>query len=748
MCNEALYTRAMNSSEAINAKPFPLLILGGGAVVLECHLPALRALGWLEQCMIVEPFERNAALTRSRFPSVKVISEPYDRVLSDPSRLKDFEGALIALPNTFHKTATLQCIRESLPVICEKPLALTSTECLEIQQAMESIGTQVVVGMVRRQVPSLKALRAAIREGLIGEVTSVTLEMGSDCRHWPWDTETVLRRDQGGCLINLGIHFLDMLELIFGRLKPLAYTDDYAGGIEVNCDLRLETASGVPVGLRISWTHTLGNALRVQGTRGTLAMDLGQYEKAVWRSSDGGLESTLVCPRPFDSGDWQASLESCFAEQLWQFAAAVRRGGTCEGLVTPSEAALTHQVIEWAYHRRPVRTISLAPSRRPQLPPAAVVVTGGTGFVGSHLVERLAELEMTSITVPVRTFRTGGQVARYPMVMKRIDLLSIDSCRESLRGAKFAFHLAYGSSGSSASEVTIIGTRNILTAALAEGVGSVVVFGTCSVWAGYDNQLVNEGSPVKPGLGAYGKAKAQMQAECLEFARRHPQMQVCVVAPGAVYGPRGGLFCRTPRLAAKAGRFAWFEGGSGTCNYVHVKNLVDLALLAVQRPQAHQQVLIGVDGYTSWREFLTPLVLPWLHKIPDISMEEVRRLAALPARTGTTMDLLRAGLNSPDFMAKLSNHRVLGTLKQWLADHFPSSIRKIQKLRTVPEMIRKPSPAETAPFDAWMADIYGPETVSFDGAKARRLLEWESQISLADGMVQSVEWLRQTEFRN
>jgi len=35
--------------------PFRLLILGGGAVVRECHLPALKALGWLSSCTVVEP---------------------------------------------------------------------------------------------------------------------------------------------------------------------------------------------------------------------------------------------------------------------------------------------------------------------------------------------------------------------------------------------------------------------------------------------------------------------------------------------------------------------------------------------------------------------------------------------------------------------------------------------------------------------------------------------------------------------
>jgi nucleoside-diphosphate-sugar epimerase len=257
--------------------------------------------------------------------------------------------------------------------------------------------------------------------------------------------------------------------------------------------------------------------------------------------------------------------------------------------------------------------------------------------------------------------------------------------------------------------------------------------------------MVNEDSAPQPALAEYGNSKAQMQSECIKFARQNPQMRVSVVAPGAVYGPRGGLFCQTPFQTAKAGHFAWFEGGSGICNYVHVANLVDLAILAAQKDEASGQVFIAVDGQASWREFLMPLVLPWLEKIPDVSMAEVRRLAGLTTRDGSIKDVARAALTSPALMAALSNHPLLGKVKQWVTQRFPSRVQVVQRLRPAPEMILKPKVTDSTGVALWMADIYGPGGVQFDPSKARKILGWQSLVSLADGMEESLAWLRQVE---
>jgi len=737
----------------LNAAPFRTLILGGGAIVAECHLPALRALGWLDRCLVVEPYQRNADILRSRYPGIRITGEAYECVLDSSQCRSNYDGVLVALPNSLHLDAIERGLASGLPVLCEKPLALTAAGCRRAEEYVQQHQRPVFVGMVRRFVPAFTALRAALAAGWIGEMRRVRLAHGGDCRHWPWDTETVLRRDQGGCLINMGVHYLDFLEWTFGRLRPIGYSDDCAGGIEVNSLFHLETASGVPVEFQLSWTHELDNQLVVEGSCGILTVRLGQYAEAEWRGTNVALEATLKAPQPFTSGDWQPTFEACFAEQVWHFAQAARGAESSTSLlVRPGQAAETQDLIEWAYADRkppPRRVRSIAGPARPELEPAPVVVTGGTGFVGSHLVARLAELRMPSIIVPVRNFRSGAQVARYPVTMKRVDLLNVQSCREVVRGARHVFHLAYGTAGSEAENVTVVGTRNLLAAALAEDVESVVVFSTCTVWAGHETGEVDETAPLKPALGAYGRAKAHMQSECLAFARAHPEMRVCVVAPGSVYGPGGGLFCRLPCATAKHGSLPWFESGRGTCNWVQVENLVDLAILAARQDQAAGEVFIAVEGQTTWREFLAPLVEPWLGAMPDLSRDELARLQQAGRRNGSLREVAAAAMDSPTFMAAVSAHPMLGPCKDWVSRRWSNARKVLRSPSTgaAAERILR-SAGEPPKLALWMADIYGPNQVAFSSQKARRVLGWRPVVPLPEGMKACVDWLRSVGLRS
>jgi predicted dehydrogenase/nucleoside-diphosphate-sugar epimerase len=730
---------------------FRLLILGGGAIVSECHLPALRALGWLAHCEVIEPYERNVQILKAQFPELRVSQEPFSDMVADAKRLAQFDGVLIALPNTLHAQAAIACLRAGLPILCEKPLALTSGEYDAVEAAARKHGAIARVAMVRRFTPSLTALRTALEQNLIGDVLDVELQHGCDYGSWPSDTETVLRRDQGGCLVNMGIHFLDYLGWIFGELTPVNYRDDAAGGIEVNCELRLLSAQQVPITVRISWTHGLADGFRVHGSKGTLSMDFARLDAVNWQSHDGSMTALLQAPNAFVSGDWQATFESCFVEQLWRFAIAVKRTQPCEYQVDIATAARSHALIEWAYQNRgdlivPARSdTTIAPpslQNRPVLAPAAVVVTGGTGFVGSHLVERLAQLQMTSIVVAVRSFRSGSQIARFPATMKRTDLLSIDQCRATFRGAKHVFHLAYGTSGTDAAKITVEGTRNVLNAALAEGVESVVVFSTCTVWAGHLQGEIHEQSPSFPALADYGRAKLAMQNLCMAFARAHPEMRVSVIAPGAVYGPRGGLFCKTPYDLAKAGQFVWFDAGAGVCNYVYVNNLVDLALIAAQEPKAHGEVFIAIDGHTSWREFLRPFVEPLQANIETIAGTDIAARAKNAVHTSTVRDILKTLVNTPAIMATVSAHPLLGRLKTWGSNRFPHRHRQVQALRPQAELIRKNQPVPPTPA-LWLADFFGPSRVRFSAKKAQQMLGWQPLVDLPTGTQHCLAWLAQ-----
>lgn len=94
-------------------------------------------------------------------------------VAGDPLRLigdPQVDAVLIASPDSTHKELSLACIMARKPVLCEKPLASTSQECLELIDAEMAAGVRLVqVGYMRRFDPAYAAMKAQLAAGQLGK---------------------------------------------------------------------------------------------------------------------------------------------------------------------------------------------------------------------------------------------------------------------------------------------------------------------------------------------------------------------------------------------------------------------------------------------------------------------------------------------------------------------------------------------------------------------------------------------------
>ncbi len=102
------------------------------------------------------------------------VAEPWGaRALADPMALiadKDVQAVVIASPDATHAQYTLACLSAGKPVLCEKPLAPTSGECLEILEAEQARGRRLIqVGYMRRFDPGYCDMRSQLRAGDLGD---------------------------------------------------------------------------------------------------------------------------------------------------------------------------------------------------------------------------------------------------------------------------------------------------------------------------------------------------------------------------------------------------------------------------------------------------------------------------------------------------------------------------------------------------------------------------------------------------
>jgi nucleoside-diphosphate-sugar epimerase/predicted dehydrogenase len=710
----------------------PILVLGAGAVVRECFLPALEALGVLAHTTVADAHPSVTALAE-KYPSAKFACTDFRQQLAERAPVAD-GIAIVALPNRFHEEAVSLALEQGWHVLCEKPLTLRAASCCRLAELAASRRRVLAVNMVRRLYPSVTLARFALDRGLIGKVQSLDIQHGS-AYSWPAQTLEPFQKENGGLLADMGVHYLDLAESLVGELAPREYQDDACGGVEADLVFRLTARDAPEVRIALSRIRKLENRVMLTGTCGRIEFSVDDLERCVIENLDGS-RIEMQRPQPFSAGDFAPTFAACFVQQVHDFRNAVQTGA--QPAVDGYAAARTAAHIEWAYSQAP-GSPRRGPAMKIQPTPfaaAPVLITGATGFIGSHLVEELASRGFEEITALVRSPRTCAAIARFPIRLRIADLLDPVQVREAVKGQRHVFHLAVARDGSQARDTTVEGTRNVVNAAIAEGCESVVVTSTMYVY-GYPPGVVDESAPYRPYGGEYGVTKAEMERWCLERASSSGKTRIAVLNPTCVYGPRGQAFSELPvQLAGRHG-FCWIEEGQGTANYTFVTNVVDALLVAAHRPEAHGERFIINDGVTTWKAFLEPLLQPWLEEIRSYSKAELLDMGRQP-RKGLR-DVLAAAVRSSEVRSAIRETAVGEQAIRAVRRYRPSLIPAAPAAS--PIWKREATHGRGAPA-AWLADLFGPTTSRFSAEKAGRLLGWKPRVDLAEGQRQTIEYLK------
>lgn len=173
---------------------------------------------------------------------------------------------------------------------------------------------------------------------------------------------------------------------------------------------------------------------------------------------------------------------------------------------------------------------------------AKVAVTGGSGFIGSHVVDALADAghEVTVIDHRVRPHRED-------VVFEDVDLMDLSSVLSATRGIEHIFHLAAVSNVNTAHKypvytaaLNVMGTTHVLEAARINGARRVYLASTVWVYNGIPNNLpADETAPFYPnGAGhIYTSTKIASEMICHNYRQLYG-VPVTVLRYGIPYGPR------------------------------------------------------------------------------------------------------------------------------------------------------------------------------------------------------------------
>jgi UDP-glucose 4-epimerase len=225
------------------------------------------------------------------------------------------------------------------------------------------------------------------------------------------------------------------------------------------------------------------------------------------------------------------------------------------------------------------------------------VVTGGAGFIGSHLVDRLLEDGQQRVVV-LDNF-TRGAVANLAAWRSdaRLDVVEAD-IRDAvpvsavIQGADVVYHLAaqptIAGAPDNRDEVfssNVVGTFNVLRAASQNGVRHVVFASSRQVYGEPISLPVDEESPLL-AINSFGASKAAAEAYCRAF-RRECGLAVSVLRFANVYGPRdvGRVIPRWVH-SAQSGKQLLVYGGRQVLDFVWVAQVVEALTRAADNDEA------------------------------------------------------------------------------------------------------------------------------------------------------------------
>ncbi|MFF0489226.1 Gfo/Idh/MocA family oxidoreductase [Nocardia sp. NPDC004068] len=258
-------------------------VVGYGLAGSVFHAPLIAAEPRLRVAAVVTSSPERAEQARREHPGVRVVSTA-DELFADPSGI---DLAVIATPNRTHSALARQALAAGLPVVVDKPFALTAAEGEELIAAAEAAGRMLTVFQNRRWDSDFRTLRRLIDDGSLGAVRRFEsrFERWRPVSKGGW-REVGAAEEGAGILYDLGSHLVDQALHLFGPVTEV-YCELDARRAEVRADddafVALTHASGVRSHLWMSAVAPqLGPRFRVLGSEsGYVAYGLDPQEDAL-----------------------------------------------------------------------------------------------------------------------------------------------------------------------------------------------------------------------------------------------------------------------------------------------------------------------------------------------------------------------------------------------------------------------------------------------------------------------------------
>ncbi|MCW9707694.1 NAD-dependent epimerase/dehydratase family protein [Fodinibius salsisoli] len=264
-------------------------------------------------------------------------------------------------------------------------------------------------------------------------------------------------------------------------------------------------------------------------------------------------------------------------------------------------------------------------------------VTGGTGFIGSHLVDALLQHNAYS---EVRCLIRNNQkwLKDKDITPIRGNLDDFSTLKQAVEGVDVIFHIAGRVKAPTYKQLkraNVDATENLLRVAQKAGTPKVVVLSSLAAAGPSKGQPVTEDDPLEP-VSMYGKSKKQMEQRIHELIDN--KMSVTILRPPAVYGPREDQIYSFFKMVSKRICPIIGDGEKPKISMIYVGDVVQAILKASQQnePGIHTYFISDGEPHT-WNKIRETATMVFGKKAIPIYVKPdwVQKIAGIVEKTGS-----------------------------------------------------------------------------------------------------------------